>query len=130
MEELSKIKEIAVVNGFPLSVVENIVKEHSRKMKLRNLSMFYASTKKKAKLKPVKFEFAPPATNKIKLAYKKRNLFNIVCSTMKLKQLLGTPKDKQLSHEKSGIYKVTCKECGYMYLGRSKRQVMTRYKEH
>lgn len=48
----------------------------------------------------------------------------------KLKQLLGTAKDKIPKHQKSGIYKVTCKACNCEYLGQSKRQVLVRYEEH
>lgn len=82
-------------------------------------------------MKPVKFEYTPPGTNRIKSIYKSHDLFDVVFSSCtKLKQLLGTTKDKQLKHERSGIYKVTCKACGHVYIGQSRRQVMVRHKEH
>lgn len=110
MIELAKIKEIASTNGFDLSVVDNLVKKHSLRLKRKQLSTFFASPAKQLKkLKPVKFGYMPPGTNKIKTIYKDHNLFDVVFSTStKLKQLLGTTKDKQLTYEKSGIYKVTC----------------------
>lgn len=50
------------MNGFSLSVIENIVKKHSRKLKLRRFSTFFTLQPKKQKLKSVKFEYMPPAT--------------------------------------------------------------------
>lgn len=58
-------------------------------------------------------------------------MFDVVFSSgQKLQQLLGTTKDMTQKHEKSGMYKVTCKQCVKVYIGQSRRQVLDRFKEH
>lgn len=128
MNELDHIKEIAIVNGFGISDIENIVQKHSRTLKLESLSTFYR--KPKDKNPRMKFQYAAHATNKIESTFKKHNL-NIACSSgPKLKQLLGTTKDKIPSNEKSGIYEVTCKSCSLKYYGQTKRKPIIHYGEH
>lgn len=111
-------------------MVESLVKRHSRKLKKDTLSIFFKANSKIKKLKPIKFGFMPPLTNSIKTIYKKSKLFDVVfTSNTKLKQILGTVKDKRPELEQSGTYKITC-ICGNIYVGQSKRQVLIRYKEH
>ncbi len=128
MNELTHIKETAIINGFGVSDVEDIVQKHSRKLKLESTSTFYQKPKDK---KPrVKFQYAANSTNKIDRIFREHNMHIAFSSGPKLKQLLGTTKDKISTLERSGIYEVTCKDCGMKYFGQTKRQLLIRYREH
>lgn len=127
MNEIQHIKEVANVNGFSSSTVDDIVQKHSRKLKLESLSTFYRKSRDN---KPrMKFQYAAHTTNKIATVFNRNNLDIAFSSGPKLKQLLGSTKDKIPKIERSGIYEVTC-SCGLKYFGQTKRQVLTRYKEH
>lgn len=47
-----------------------------------------------------------------------------------LKSVLGTTKDKKKLDEKSGVYRIECRECGIAYIGQTKRLIKTRFHEH
>jgi hypothetical protein len=49
-----------------------------------------------------------------------------------LKNKLMTTKDKRDPIEKSEIYEIKCgtQNCGYKYIGQTRRSIKTRYKEH
>ena len=62
----------------------------------------------------------------------KENGLVVVESSRKsqLKNLLTSPKDKKNKHEKCGIYKIACSHCNKIYIGQTKRPVLTRLQEH
>jgi hypothetical protein len=43
---------------------------------------------------------------------------------------LGTPKDMTPTMQKSGNYESTCIGCNAVYVGQTRRNIHTRYKEH
>lgn len=127
INEIKHIKDVAAVNGFNASTIDDIVQKHSRKLKLESLSTFYRKSSEK---KPrMKFQYAAHTTNKISTILNRNNIDIALSSGPKLKQLLGSTKDKVPKIERSGIYEVTC-ICGLKYFGQTKRQVLTRFKEH
>jgi hypothetical protein len=48
----------------------------------------------------------------------------------KLKNHLGSPKNPVPECQKSGIYQVSCSGCQAVYVGQTRRNNQTRYKEH
>ena len=44
--------------------------------------------------------------------------------------MLGNPKDKSDSTEKSGIYKIDCENCRMYYIGQTSRAARVRFEEH
>lgn len=48
----------------------------------------------------------------------------------KLANLLGSAKDKIETLQKSGIYSIQCADCDQIYVGQTKRNIGTRFKEH
>lgn len=53
MNELQRVKEIAVINCYTLSTVESLIKKHEQKLKKEALSTFL-SQKEKQKIKASK----------------------------------------------------------------------------
>ena len=47
-----------------------------------------------------------------------------------LKSILSSNKDKKRTHEKIGVYRVTCSHCEVTYIGQTKKLVTTRMKDH
>lgn len=127
MKELKYIKEVAEVNGFYTSDVEILVKKHSKNLKKRQQTTFYNTNNND--FKRVKFDYAPPITNKLETIFHKNKIKIVYTNNNKLKHLLGNPKDKLLNHQKSGIYEIKC-ECNAKYIGQTKRNILTRFKEH
>ena len=64
------------------------------------------------------------------------NLFKTVGITLahsnpsNLRSLLGNPKSKDNTLHKSGIYEIDCADCDKLYIGQTKRRLITRFKEH
>lgn len=125
--EIYYIKNIAKFNGFDPKVVDNIL----RKQRLRydrKLSTTLQMEDRKCSYISLPFDN--------RLTKGLDSIFNIVNrkvaykSQNKLKNVLGNPKDKIPMLEKSGIYEIGCNGCDKVYLGQTKRKIITRFKEH
>ena len=47
-----------------------------------------------------------------------------------LRQLLVAPKDKTKVEEQSGVYRIPCRGCNKVYVGKTKRTLVEHVKEH
>lgn len=92
----------------------------------QNLSMRDKTKERKRVCLP----FVPEITNKLKDVFKKNNMEIVYSNNFKLKNLLGSTKDKVESLEKPGIYQITCAICGLKYYGQTRRTICKRFSEH
>lgn len=127
INELEHIKNIAHINGFYKSDIDNILRKHSHKLEINNLTTLNSTT---SDTQLIPFNYIPQITNKLKSIYKKQNLQLVFNNNNKLQNLLHNPKDKIETNNKSGIYKITCNNCDKIYIGQTKRSIITRFKEH
>lgn len=47
-----------------------------------------------------------------------------------MKNIFDFTKDKDDEFEKSSIYKIECNSCNNVYIGKTKRSLLKRFKEH
>ena len=125
-KELNKIYEIAELNGYNRSVVSKLLNKHNSKKRLSSTTLTTAKSKDKFK----SFTFHPTISNKFNNIFKKHNITPVFRSNYKIKNLLGNTFDKIPDNQKSGIYKIECADCNLCYVGQTKRNILTRYKEH
>ena len=129
MQELENIKRIANINGYTNEEIDELAKKYWRRIKKMNTSTLF-SQNKSPKNKITSFKFNHTITNYIKPILKKQDIDMVFSSNNKVKDILGNPKDKLEEHQKSGIYKIQCSQCPKIYIGQTKRDILTRYKEH
>ena len=126
-KELKTIKSIAALNGYPVSLVDKLENKIQFKIDFANATTFRPDTP------PKKYARMPynPTLNK-----GLNNLFKTVGITLahsnpsNLRSLLGNPKSKDNTLHKSGIYEIDCADCDKLYIGQTKRRLITRFKEH
>lgn len=126
--ELNYIKDVANINGFSHLEIERLVKNHSRKINIKRRTTLNLNSENNNK-KRVKFNFGGKISNKLIPIFNKHNLDIVYSNNNKIKNILDSPKDKIDNFEKSGIYEIVCK-CDKKYIGQTKRQIKTRFKEH
>jgi hypothetical protein len=110
-----------------------LIKKHSKKLKRNTRSTLFRQKKKENdenQLKRVSMSYVPEVTDKIKTVFKQHNMEVVCSSDNKLKAILGSTKDKVDILKKTGIYEVTCGDCEDRYIGQTKRNIHTRFKEH
>lgn len=126
--ELEHIKKVATINGFCAETVDRIVGKMEFKKRMER-----TTTLKRIKTNEMtrkSFNYNPALTNKIKNKFKRHNIEMVFRSNCKLKNLLGSTKDKRVKTEKSGIYRATCEVCGITYVGKCIRAIKQRITEH
>lgn len=126
-DELDYIKNVARLNGFSPEVIGKMVEKRNNKIHLSETTS----------LKPIKengrrksFNYNLTVTNKMKNKFKQHNIDMVFRSKCKLKNLLGSTKDKRKPTEKCGIYLATCETCGATYVGKTIRAIKARITEH
>jgi predicted GIY-YIG superfamily endonuclease len=129
LEELRKIKTIARINGYDEKFVDRIYEKHVKKQNLRQLTTLTPQTSDE-QLRRAPITFYPGITNKLQNIFKKHKIKIVYSNKGKLCDLLGNPKDKPESLEKSGIYQIKCEGCNAQYIGQTRRSTATRFNEH
>ena len=126
--ELNIIKQIALNNGYPLSLVQNILKNKIRK---HSLSLIFPiiPTQKQPSYSKLLFtgeasinisKVIMPATDS-KIAFYTHN---------SLAKSLINSKNKIEPLSKSGGYRLNCATCNKFYIGQTGRNFFTRFREH
>ena len=125
--EIKYIKNVAKMNGFTEDIINGILRKQQ----------FTALVKQSTTLQQAsdpcrwaKLTYFPPLSNKIQNILSKFNIKAASYSPLRLKSLLGNPKDKTPTLEKSGIYEISCKGCDSVYIGQTVRKLETRFNEH
>lgn len=130
IKELHFIKSLANINGYWENNIDTLVRKHSRKIKQHKQSTFFKN--REENIRRVKFNYAPQITNKLKTVLHKHKLSIVYTNNNKLCNILGNPKEKLTEHQKSGIYSIECTEtnCNGIYIGQTRRNILSRFKEH
>ena len=96
-------------------------------MKKDNLSRFFKQQRMNQEEKWMAVTYDKDITPMLSKELKKQEFRVIGTSRMQqLKSILSSTKDKKRTHEKNGVYKVTCSHCEITYIGQTKRLVTTR----
>lgn len=127
--EKKYIYETARMNGYSSGCIDKIFKKHKKRKETReltNLDFIEAND-----LKFLSMPFFPNLTHKLSNELRKFGYKVVYENSGSLKDCLGSAKDKiKNDEEKSGIYQVKCTGCNKKYIGKTKRKLKTRYKEH
>ena len=126
-KEKAFIKDVAKSNGYPVSLVDKLIRKRRFKETLWNSSTF--QTEREIS-KFVSIPHEPRITRALSKIFKNLDITVVHSSGNKLQQLLGNPKDKIELNERSVIYEIRCKDCNLKYVGQTKRPIITRFKEH
>ena len=128
-EELNKILEIAVLNGYEQKLIFKLLRTQKNRKLLKLKTTLVADIGKKNKIY-TSLTFHPEIEYKFKNLFKKYNIETAYNNNFKLKSLIKNTKDKEENINKSGIYKINCSNCNKCYIGQTKRNLLKRFKEH
>lgn len=127
--ELNHIKKLAQINGYNNNTIERLLINKKKKKERSDLT----------KLTPLKdnrvssfmsIYYENKNNNDMRNILKKVDIGLVNKNRFKLRNLLGTAKDKTPTLEMSGIYKINCNDCNMSYIGQTRRSVKIRYSEH
>jgi Reverse transcriptase (RNA-dependent DNA polymerase) len=132
--EKRKIIEIGRQNGYNNKDITSIIHKHELHTKRKQQTTFYGlSDHEKRTNKRISIPHWPKITNHMKKTFKEQKLEIVTTSSeFKIKNKLGTTKDKKDPTEKSGVYQINCatRGCKALYIGQTRRAISSRFKEH
>lgn len=121
--EIDVIKHIAVANGYDNTIVDDILRKHTKKSALPR------PPKEELKFIPSDFNnaFAIPISN-----FLRKHNMNVAFSTSNNMLRLLKPKSGTLVplEDKAGVYRLKCGSCDGFYIGQTGRSFRVRFKEH
>ena len=122
------LQRIAVSNGFKPEIVDRLIKKRLNKISLKD---FTTLTPILNPPKRIAIPFNKFLCRNLDNIFRKQNLSLAYKNIRSLKSILGSPKDVIDTELKSGIYKINC-DCdpNRFYIGQTKRNIFTRFKEH
>lgn len=127
-KELSTIKQIAKNNGYPVSLVENLLKR--KEQQLVNKLLYSIHNKDTQQKKWKRIAYIGKSSVKVSKILKKNEINPAFYCPQTLGKLLrsdGTRTDKS---KENGVYKIWCDDCPSFYVGQTGRPFSTRLKEH
>ena len=129
IKEYQQILHIANVNGYHKSIIDNLIKKHSTKIKLDNISSLFEQNTNVNKQR-VTLPFAPNVTCRLSKAFEKAEMQIVHTNNNKLKTKLGSTKDQAQINRCSGVYEISCSNCNKKYIGQTRRPAEIRFSEH
>ena len=121
--EWEKIQTIAKNNNFPQSLIIRLNRQIQHKTG-------HTQTRRNDKKLWATFTYHSPKIRKITNLFKNTNI-GIAFRKTTLRQLTKPiPTDQILEHEKSGVYKLSCKTYQHSYIGQTSRNLKSRFREH
>ncbi|KAG8268174.1 hypothetical protein J6590_108253 [Homalodisca vitripennis] len=110
-------------------MIDNMIKKKKKIIERNSRTTLY-QTKCKEPEKWISVSYNN-LTTEIAKSFKTHASINVSSnSKIKLKNILGNPKNKIDDEEKSGIYQINCDNCDLKYIGQTKRKIKKRVKEH
>lgn len=125
--ELAHIKNIALLNGYPESFVNKILKRHIQTKLISNLTSLEPERKQ---LRRISVPFYPQITNILSKTLRKHEIQLVPVSSTTLKNSICNYKDKIDDLHQSGIYIERCNDCEFIYIGQTRRRLIDRHKQH
>lgn len=126
--ELKYIKKTAEINGYSPKLVDSIMEKQIKKRKLYEITTLGCIKDKS--VRRIKMTYNPPLCGRFKNIFQNYDCAPIYSSQFKIKNVFCNNKRKDDSMLKSGIYKIKCSTCGFIYIGQSRRAIINRWKEH
>jgi hypothetical protein len=128
--ELNIIKQLANENGFPMKQINNIIKKQKIRTNFSNLIDTQSTELLNDKTyRKINF-YNNNINNAIRNTLKKQKIIPVYKCTHTLKNILNNAKPKTNILNKSGVYSISCDDCGATYIGETGRKLETRLKEH
>jgi hypothetical protein len=134
--EKQKILDIGRRNGYTEEDINVIIHKQEKATWRKQQSTFYENNEREKlerNIKRISIPHWPKITNHMKKTFKKQKIEIITTSSeYKIKNKLGTTKDKKEVTEKSGIYQINCatRGCNALYIGQTRRAIAARFNEH
>jgi hypothetical protein len=126
--EFAYIYEAAKINGYDDSQIQKLQTKHQNKKLIKQHTTLSPIEKEIPRFASI--PFFPSITHRLTRLFSKYNIQMVHTNNQKLKNRLGSPKDKTPTLQKSGIYEITCNGCDSVYVGQTKRNIHKRFKEH
>lgn len=96
MKEYQYIKHLAVVNGYSPKIIDEIVRHHTHKIRLNNLTTHFTQNRNSSpNKKRVKCTYSPTITNKLKTIFGKHNITLSFGNNNKIQQILGSTRQNR-----------------------------------
>ena len=124
--EITKIKQIAVTNGYEESMVDRLLSKINRQI-LINSSFVGSNCEEKTWLT---IPYLGLVSDKIGRELKSNGFHGAFKTKPILNSLFSWSKDKIDIWDKSGVYKLKCDDCNACYVGQTGRSFKSRIKEH
>lgn len=126
--ELNKIYEAALKNGYKKSLVTSLVVKFEKDKWKKDMTTLQPADEKEKR----PFISLPYSNETVKLSNALKSIgFKVAFESGKsLQAYFTSTKDSIPVFNKSGIYSITCPECGDEYIGQTARRFITRFKEH
>lgn len=129
IKEYNHIMKIAKTHGYETENILKIYNKHKKKSYIKKHTTLM-NVKETTQNMYLSLPFHPNITNKLKPILTKHKLTIAYSNKGKLRDILGSTKSKRENEDKSGIYKLSCTDCPSIYIGRTKRKIKERKKEH
>ena len=128
LSELKIIKQIAVNNDFPISLIDRIL--HRKQNIVLIHTYLYSPRSPPESHQWLKLPYLPNISDKLISIIPKKYTISYY-TTFSIFKFLSNSKDKVPHEEKSGVYKISCSDCPTCYIGKTSRNFKTRIiKEH
>jgi hypothetical protein len=122
--ERDTIQTMAKNNNFPQHLLHKLNRQIQH-------NIDHTHTKRNDKKQWTTFTYHNPKIRKITNPFKNTNIGIAFRTTTTLQQLTKLiPTDQIIEHEKSGVYKLSCKTCHRSYKGQTSRDLKSRFREH
>lgn len=140
--QIVKLKAILAKNDYPVDIVNKEIESFIEKRNTTTPIETDSSQLTKEKEKEKRYIVLPYVSNKVEgFAKRLKELVSSTYSKVDFNVAFKTPneigklfpfKDRTLKREDQTlvVYKITCKECKQSYIGKTKRSLSTRIKEH
>ena len=127
-KELNTIKQIAINNNYPPSIIDKLL--HKKRLHLLTPDLLYSPIEQDQPKKYFKLPFFPTISNQIKNLIPQQKYKVSFYTPTNLGKLLVNCKTPVSSLSKSGVYQLSCQDCDIKYIGKTGRSFNTRIKEH
>lgn len=126
-KEVNIIKQIAINNGYKGSLIDRLIKNKEKKMLMRN---FYNNTNSSIKPNFKFINYCGRTSIKVCNNLNKLGVNTISVNKRNIGKMLVNNKEKTDKLQKTGVYKLSCKDCDAIYIGQTGRNIKKRIDEH
>ena len=125
--ECQYILQLAETNGFQRDLIHKKIQRAKQQKVIKETTTL--STTQDFKYK--KFSYHPRTFYKFNKIFRQHNIRLAPINKFSIKNILNSKtKDIIPPEEKSGIYQINCNDCDKIYIGKTKRNIQIRAKEH